>query len=440
MSTARAIAAAGRPRLLRPRLASVATRDAALLSIGTLGSGVLAWLFNVLSARTLGPETYGSVAALWASLFLLAVLLFRPVEQTVSVSVAERVAHDVDARPSVRSAARLALVVVVAVSALILAFWGPITDGLFGGRSALTAALLIGLAGYAASFIMRGLCSGVRWFGGYGLVLLGDGGIRLLLVLPLLVLPEPWIAAVAIAAAAIGGALLPLAFSRRSELRRIEGDVSADPATDRRTLRRTVRFAGPAAVIGGCEQVLVSGGPILVLIAGGPGAAKAAGVLFAATMLVRAPVFIFQGVAASLLPNLTTLRARGDEGALHRATLVVAGAIFALSVVLAVAAVTAGPWAMSLLYGSGFDAARGDLGLLALGVGAFLAASTFSQSMLAREENVRAAAMWLGGAIVFVTLELALPGADFHRVAIAFAAASGLVAALLFVSVWRARA
>ena len=78
MSTARAIVEA-RPRFARPRLKFTAGRDAALLSIGTLASGILAWVFNVVAARSLGPEAYGSVAALWAgsvlALLALAALL-----------------------------------------------------------------------------------------------------------------------------------------------------------------------------------------------------------------------------------------------------------------------------------------------------------------------------------------------------------------------------
>ena len=73
-------------------------RDAALLSIGTVASGVLAYAFNVLAARALGPEAFAAVGALWAGMFLIAVLLFRPLEQTVSRTVADHVARGADAR------------------------------------------------------------------------------------------------------------------------------------------------------------------------------------------------------------------------------------------------------------------------------------------------------------------------------------------------------
>jgi O-antigen/teichoic acid export membrane protein len=425
---------AARLRTARPRLAVVDRRGAALLSIGTLASGLLAYAFNVLAARSLGPGAYGAVGALWGSMFLLAVLLFRPLEQTLSRAVADQVARGADARPAVRSAAMLGFVVLAGAMAILGAAWEPLTTGLFGGRDAFTAALMIGVAGYAASYFVRGLAGGVRWFEGYGLLLLADGGVRLVLALPLLFLPWPTIAAVAIALAAGGGALAPLLSRRRSAL----GAVAAERRTPY-PLGRAVRFALPVAVIAGCEQVLISGGPLLILVEGGPGAPTAAGVLFAATLLVRAPVFVFQGIAASLLPNLTTFQARGDLARVHRATLLTAGAMVAFALVVAACALAFGQTAMSVLYGEDFEAGRLQLTVLALGIGAFLAASTFSQALLARGLANRAALYWGGAAVAFVALELLLPGTAFNRVAVAFAGASGIVAALCVLDVWRGR-
>ena len=435
MSQAQTISAVAAPAPPRFRLQAVDRREAALLSIGTLSSGLLAYAFNVLAARSLGPEVYGAVGALWAGMFLISVLLFRPVEQTVSRAVADQVARGLDARPAVRSAAWLALgLTLLALGAMAMA-WVPLTNGLFGGRDVLTASLMVGVAGYAASYFARGLLGGVRWFEGYGLLLLADGGVRLVVALPLLFVASVEVAAVAIAAAAIGGAVAPLFSSRRKRLRAIsEGEVEGSFAVG-----AAARFALPAAVIAGCEQILICGGPLLVLIVGGPDAAGAAGVLFAATLLLRAPVFAFQGVAASLLPNLTTFQAQGDHARLHRATMLVALCMTGFAALLALGAVVAGPWAMEVLYGPEFQATRMDLALLAIGIGGFLAAGTFCQALLAREQGGRAAALWSVGAVTFVSLELALGGSEFHRVAVAFVVASTLVAVTLMGSLWRTR-
>jgi O-antigen/teichoic acid export membrane protein len=419
---------------LRPQLHVVDRSDATLMSVGTLASGVLAYAFNVLAARALGPAAYGAVGALWGGMFLLAVLLFRPIEQTVSRAVADHLARGESAGAVVRSAAWLTALIATAAIAGCLFAWAPITDRLFGGEPVLTVALIAGLAGYGLSYFARGLVGGVQWFGGYGLVLLADGAIRFVVALPLLIVASQTVAAVAIAAAAAGGAVAPLFSRRRGQIGRL---TAGRPGTF--ALGSAVRFAMPAAVIAGCEQVLVSGGPLLVLIAGGEGAAAAAGVLFAATLLVRAPVFLLQGVQARLLPSLTTFRARGDEASLHRATAKVALILAGFAGVLAAGALVAGPFAMTVLYGDEFTAGRIDLALLCVGIGGFMAAGVFCQAALARSQAWQAAGVWGVGATAFVALELALAGTPFHRVSLAFAVGSSLAGLLLMRIVWKER-
>ncbi len=426
-----AAAAAG----VRRRLEVVKNRDAALLSAGTVASGLLAYVFNVLAARAMGPEGYGPIAILWVTLFLLAVLLFRPLEQTMARAVADRVARGEDAHAPARTIGWFGAGVAAVAGIACLAAWNPITDRLFDGHGALTAGLVAGLLGYGASYLLRGLLGGVQWFGGYGILLLADGGVRVVLGLLLLIWATPAIAALALAGAAIGGALAPLLSRDRVRMRRLHG-TKPTPFE----IGAAARFAAPATVVALCEQVLISGGPLLVLLAGGPGATTAAGVVFAAMLLVRAPVFLFQGVAASLLPSLTTFQARGDHARGHRATLTVAGIMAGFAALMAAAALVAGPEAMAVLYGDGFEMGRGDLALLAVGVGAFLAASTFSQAMLAKARAGGAALAWSAGAIGFVALELTLSGTPFHRVALAFAAGSSIVALSMFAGILRSRA
>jgi O-antigen/teichoic acid export membrane protein len=434
MSAGAAASASPAAQGARPALHAVDRSDATLMSIGTLASGVLAYAFNVLAARALGPAGYAAVGALWGGMFLLAVLLFRPIEQTISRAVADKVARGEDGRGVLRSAAGLTLLVTSTALLGIVLAWAPITDRLFGGEPVLTVALMAGLAGYGLSYFARGVVGGVQWFGGYGQILLADGVIRFVLAIPLLIVASQTVAAVAIAAAAAGGALAPLASRRRGAVRRLVGGTRGTFA-----VASAVKFAMPAAVIAGCEQILVSGGPLLVLIAGGPGAATAAGVLFAATLLVRAPVFLLQGVQASLLPSLTTFRARGDEASLHRATVKVAVILAGFAAVLAVGALVAGPTAMTIMYGDEFTAGRVDLALLCVGIGGFMAAGVFGQAALARTQVWHAASAWMAGAVAFVALELALSGTPFHRVSVAFAVGASLAGLLLMRTLWKER-
>ncbi len=408
-----------------------------LLTVGTIGSGVLAYAFNAVAARSLGPEAYGPIAVLWAVTSLVAVVLFRPMEQTLSRGVAERLAAGQDARAVFRTVARLGAMAAAAAIAVCLVAWRPLTDKLFDGETFVTAILVAAIAGYALSYLVRGLIGGRRWFSGYGGLLLADGGVRLAVALPLLVVASPTLAAIAVAAAAFAGAVAPLlmpGWRRQRSLRGVSG-----PHFD---VARASRFALPATALAASDQVLLGGGPVLVMLAGGPHAAATAAVVFAATMLVRAPAYLFQGFAAALLPNLTTLQAQQDEHRFRRAVARTVAILGTFSAAMVVAALAAGPSGMHLLYGGGFEAGRVDLALLAAGSGFYLVAATLSQAALARDQAVAAAAAWMTSAVVFVLLELALAGTALHRVSLAFAVAAfvgALACAAVALSHGRAR-
>jgi len=418
-----------------PETTSARAPGAVLMSLGTIGSGVLAYAFNAIAARALGPDAYGPIAVLWAAMFLVAIVLFRPVEQTLSRAVAERTAAGEDVRPVLRSVAMLAVGVLVAALVPAALAWNAITDRLFDGQSLLTAMLLVGVAGYGASYFVRGVIGGRRWYAGFGVLLLADGLVRVVLVLPLFVWASTSLAGAALAAAAIAGAIAPLLTPGREAVTRRQG-TPGRPFH----LRAAAGFASATAVVAAGDQILLSGGPVLVMLHGGHGASKAAGLVFAATMLVRAPAYLFQGVAAALLPNLTTMLVNDDEHGFRRAVLHTVGIIGAFSVVTTLGAFVLGPLVMGILYGDGFDAARVDLALLAAGAGGYMVAQTLSQATLARALAVATAAVWAGSAVLFVGLELALSGSPLHRVAIAFCVAALANAAAFWLLSARRRA
>ena len=105
------------------------------------------------------------------------------------------------------------------------------------------------------------------------------------------------------------------------------------------------RSPAPPRSIAGADQLLVNGAPLLV-VAVGTRDGGAVGLVFAATMLVRAPVYVFQGFAASLLPNLTHLAAVAGRAQLRRAVLRTALVLFAVGMAFIGFAAAAGPAAM----------------------------------------------------------------------------------------------
>ena len=187
-------------------------------------------------------------------------------------------------------------------------------------------------------------------------------------------------------------------------------------------------------MIAGSDQILVNGAPLLVIAGGGPGAKKAAAVVFAATMLVRVPVFVFSGVAGSLLPNLARLNAAADHQrfatTVRRVCLIFAGATVAMTVLAGVV----GPTAMRLLYGSDYLMSGRDLALLGFGAGCYLACGTISQALLALARAGTAAAAWAISAGLFVLVETVSSGSDLHRVSLGIAAGMAMNVLLLAVT------
>lgn len=409
------------PRLKARRQALA---GAGLVSAATLGSGLLIYGFHVLAARKLGPDAYGQIAVLWAALFLTVIVLFRPLEQTTSRETANRLARGEEAGTVLRAVSRLAAGLLLALALGVALGWSFITERLFLGNDHMTAMLLAGIAFYGGAYVARGLLAGTRWFPGYGLGLVADSVVRLLVAAPLLVFASSDLAAAAIAAAGLGGLVVPIAVGHRRLRRALKGSNDSSFR-----LGSALGFAMPAGVVAGADQVLVNGGPLLVMLGGGAGASKAAGVVFAATMLVRVPVYLFQGLAASLLPNLTRLHAVDGAIRFRRAVHQTVGLLLAGGVVIVAGAALAGPQGMRILYGDDFTAGRLELVLLGAGVACYLGAATFSQALLALGAAGRTAIGWTSAAALFVALYAVVPGEPLFRIAVAFlaATAAGLV-------------
>ncbi len=381
-----------------------------LLSAATVAAGVLTYAFLVLAARTLGPHAYGRIAALWGAIFIGAVVLFRPLEQTASRTISDRLARGCEVRTVLRALVLVGAITVALTAGVTALAWGTLTNRVFLGAGTLTALLLAGTVAYGAA----------------------DSVARLAVAAPLLLVASESLAGAAMVAAGLAGAIVPLALGR-SRLR-----TALVPRTGPAfRVRSACAFAAPAVVIAAADQLLVNGAPLMVILDGGRQASRSAGVVFAATMLVRAPVYVFTGLAASILPNLTGLAAVGDRarfrGAVARSSFVLLG----VGAALVVAVAAAGPAAMRVLYGSGFAAGRLDLALLAAGAACYLVAGTASQGLLALARGARAAAIWGAWAVAFVGLFAVLPGRELRRASLAFALAMGAAAAMLAAELMR---
>jgi len=405
-------------------------RSAAGLTLALGIGGVLTYVFFILASHSLSDELYGEIVVLWSIVFIVASTLYRPIEQLLARTLAERDHAAAPTGDALRTAGVIQLAVCAATIVVLLALRGPLEDRLFSNEPGLYWAMLVALAGFALAYYARGYLAGKGRFSIYAALLMSEVLLRLAfaIVVALGILDGAAPLALGIALAPFCGLLLlPLMIRRDPSASAAGGAPGADM-----TLGSGGAFAGAVLVMMLSEQVLVSSGALFVRAAEG---AAAAGFMFNILLVARAPLVLFQAIAASLLPHLTRQRARADQAgadafrdSLHKTMWLIAA--FAAATTLGVLAI--GPQVMELAFGGGFDYDRIDLAIVAIGMGFYLVAASLNQACLAQGQAHRAAWRWILCAGLFVAVNLISPGDPFRAVEVGYLACSALLALLLY--------
>jgi len=419
-------------------------RGAAVLSVGIGVTGLVTYLYFSLASHSLDEDDYGRITLLWSAVFVVVSVLYRPVEQLLSRTIAERSAKGLEGRDHLRVAAtiQLALGVLFALVALLLR--GPLQDDLFDGSAALYWILIVAVLAYAASYFARGFLAGNRQFGLYGGLVLFESVSRCLFAVAVAVGVLSGQSAVAlgmVAAPFMSLMVVPAALRRGiggpriddpDEGRELDAAAQAEPAKEAEfTLAHGSGFAASVLLVMLAEQTFLNAGPLVVKAT--EGGSALAGFAFNVLLIARAPLQLFQAVQTSILPHLTSAQATGEEDAFAHSVRVTLRAIAAFSAAVALALLALGPWIMDVLFGGNFDYGRGGLVLVAVGMGLYLAAATLNQAALARGRAQHAAACWVPSAAAFVVALLVLPVEDpIVRLEVAYAGSALLLCALLY--------
>ncbi len=402
-------------------------RTATLLSAGVGASGLLTYLFFSLASHNLDATEYGEIVVLWSAVFVSISVAYRPVEQLLSRTLADRLARGEETGPAIRTAARLQLLVSLALVLAMLLARDPLQNGLLSGSETLYWILFASIATFGASFFARGYLGGTRRFTLLAALLVSESAARTLFALALALGIAEGQTAVALGIAAaplVSLSLVPflVLFLGRGEG---VGEARSRPVS----LAAGGGFAGAVLVIMAGEQAFLNAGPLLVRAFDD---AAAAGFIFNVLMVVRAPVLVFQGVSASLLPHLTRMRARGGEEAFAASIKATLTAVSVFAAVVLIAALTVGPAVMQIAFGDRFEYDRLALAIMAVGMGFYLTATTLSQAALARGAAATAARSWaLSAAAFLVWCLLPVVEDEARRVEVGFTAGALLLALLL---------
>ncbi len=393
-------------------------RGARILSIGIASTGIFTFAYFAVASHVLSRQDYGAVSLLWSVLFVVISIIYRPVEQLLSRTIALRRATGRTGGHPLRTPATIQLAFATGFLGVALALRERIENA-FDGSSTLYGVFVVATCAYAVSYFARGWFAGHEWFGLYGGLVLFESVSRFCFPLAVAVGLASGQTAVAlgIAAAPVASLLvLPWAAGR--------GEGAGAARSQGLSLREGGGFALSVAGVQLAEQTLLNA-PVVIVAAQVD--SVLAGVVFSALLIARAPLQLFQSVQTSLLPHLA---GGGDTGRAVRVTvLAIAGFATAVAIVL----LAIGPWAMDVLFGRIHHYERIGLALLALGMGLHLVAGTLNQAALATGRAAAAAACWLAAAATFVLFVAAAPIDDrLLRTEVGYPAAAALLAAMLW--------
>src|SRR3954464_15201843 len=175
---------------------------AKILSVGIASTGVVTFAYFSVASYALNDIDYKGISLLWSVLFVTVSVIYRPIEQLLSRTIAGRRARGFESGHPMRTPLMIQGGFALAFLIVALALKDPIENGLFDGASALYWVLVIAVLAYAASYFARGWLAGHQWFALYGGLVFIEASARLLFAVAVAIGIAPGQAGVAMGLAA----------------------------------------------------------------------------------------------------------------------------------------------------------------------------------------------------------------------------------------------
>jgi len=369
-------------------------RDTSALAVGSVVSGLLAYVFFAATTRALGPEAAAPVSVLWTYWSFSAAALTFPAQHWIARTVTLH-QDESDVRSALPRLSRLLLLVALVVGLLS---WLA-RDELFHRDGLAFPALMAGVTlGSGVMGLARGTLTGRRRFGSVAAAYVAENTVRCLSV-GLLVLggvKDP----VAYGVVLLGGNLVVLMWPSSLRL---------GPSTDRVSSESALRFLSGASGGQLLGQAVLTGGPVVLALGGGTAVEVTA--LFAGLALFRAPYTIFLGLVSQLTGLFTTLVAQDRRVTLLHAHRAIVSAVIAGAVMAAAVGVVAGPGSVRMIFGPEVRLEPEQTTLLAVGSAVALGNLVLTLLLLALDRSTGVARAWLvsclGAGVFFAVADLA---------------------------------
>ena len=365
-------------------------RDSTALAVGSVTAGTLAYVFFVLSTRSLGAADAAPVSVLWTWWSFTAAALTFPLQHWIARSVA---AGD---EGGVRASLPRVAMLVAALAAVAGALAWVARAALFGRDDPWFPVLVSCVTlGSALMGVVRGSLSARRRFGAVAMALMLENGTRCAAAAVLVAsgTQSPVGMGACLAAGALVGVVWPSALVLRRE------PAGPEP-------RSPLRFLGGASAGQLLAQAVLTGGPVVLALGGGSAAQVTT--LFAALALFRAPYMLAIGLVSPLTGRLTVLFVRGRHPSLRRIRLLLLGGSVPTAAVAGVFGALAGPPLLRAVFGEQVRLSASSSALVAVGSAVAVASLLMAVLVLAQDRGVAVARAWslavLAGSVVFTLL------------------------------------
>lgn len=384
------------------------------------------YAFFAIASRNLGPAEYSALGVLWGLMYAVGNGIMQPLEQEVARAVSDRRARGLGPAPVIRRAVSIGAIFAVGVAVFAFASRSWVLDAWLGGDQVLVGSFVLGLLGFCAGHLARGVLSSHRRFGAYSRFFSVDGVSRVVLagVLALAGVHSAGGYGLLLAAAPFIGVVAALVGQRGLS------EPGPDAPWSELTTALGWLLLGTISI-----SLVVQGGTIAVGILATDEQSAAAGVFLNGLQTARIPLFLFQAILASLLPKLSRLAGIGafDEfvSTLRRLVL----AILAVGVATTAGAAVIGPTFIDFVFKAPSTLGARDLALLAGAFILIMATICLDQALIALNGHSRMALGWMLSFASFVAVT-ALGDDLFLRVELGLVAAS--VVAFLWMSAFLA--
>jgi O-antigen/teichoic acid export membrane protein len=361
------------------------------VAVGLAVNGVALVGFLAITSRRLSPGDYSALVVLMAVLFGVGNGMMQPLEQEVARAVSARRAKGIGPGPVIRRAIALGVAFAVIVCVLVVIGQAFVRRDSINGW--LVVALVVGLLGFCAGHLTRGVLSSHHRFGAYATFFGSDGISRVALAAVF--------GAVGVSAVGVYGMVFALTpfIGIGVALAPQRGLLEDGPLAPWSELTKALGWL----LLGTMSlSLLLQSSTIAVDWLASPSQAEAAGVFTNGLQTARIPLFLFQAIVAALLPKLSRLASTGDYDGFRISLRRLVLTILALGSLATLAAATVGPFFLDVVFHSEYRLGSRDLALLSASFVVIMAAICVDQALVAVSAHPRMAIGWFLALITFV--------------------------------------